>query len=64
MGTERLSHQPTQQARSRWAGWALATCGVLSVVLELAGLGGGVDNVLFLAFLFGTLAYTWVFALR
>ena len=64
VGTERLSHQPAQQARSRWAGWALATCGVLSVALELTGLGGGFDNLLFLAFLFGTLAYTWVFALR
>jgi tetratricopeptide (TPR) repeat protein len=64
VGTERLSHRPTQQARSRWAGWALAACGGLSVVLELTGLGDGIGNLLFLAFLFGTLAYTWVFALR
>ena len=62
--TERLGHNPTQQARSRWAGWALAACGVLSIVLELTGLGGGFANLLLLAFLFGTLAYTWVFALR
>ncbi|TVT37718.1 tetratricopeptide repeat protein [Hymenobacter setariae] len=64
VGTERLGHQPTQQARSRWAGWALAACGVLSVVLKLAGIGGGFTNLLFMAFLLGTLAYTWIFALR
>jgi tetratricopeptide (TPR) repeat protein len=64
VGTERLGHRPAQQARSRWAGWALAACGGLSVALELMGLGGGIANLLFLAFLFGTLAYTWVFALR
>jgi hypothetical protein len=34
------------------------------VALELAGLGGGIANLLFMAFLLGTLAYTWVFALR
>ncbi len=64
VGTERLSYNPTQQARSRWAGWALATTGLLSVALELLGVGGGFDNLLFLAFIFGTVAYTWVFALR
>ena len=64
VGTERLSHQPTQQARSRWAGWALAATGLLAAGLAALGLGGGAGGTLFLVFLVGTLAYTWVFALR
>ena len=48
--------------RSRWAGFALAGVGLLSVALNLLGLDGG--GLAFGAFLLGTLAYTFVFALR
>jgi len=34
------------------------------VALTALGQGGEVTHWLYLAFLFGTLAYTWVFALR
>ncbi|MVN77928.1 tetratricopeptide repeat protein [Hymenobacter sp. HMF4947] len=64
VGTEQLSHRPEQRARSRWAGWALAGIGLASAALAALGLGGGAAGMLFTAFLFGTLAYTWVFALR
>jgi len=64
VGTEQLSHRPEQRARSRWAGWTLASVGLLSVALSLLGLSDEVTHRLYLAFLFGTLAYTWVFALR
>jgi len=62
VGTERLSYRPQHQARSRWAGWALAATGLLSVALPLLGISGA--STVFLAFLGGTVAYTWVFALR
>lgn len=61
VGTWRLPAGTAAWRRSRWAGFGLAAVGVLSVVL--AGLGLG-DGMAFGAFLIGTLAYTWVFALR
>ena len=62
VGTERLGYRPEQQARSRWAGWALAASGLLSVALEVAGVDSA-SNLLFMVFLYGTVAYTWIFAL-
>lgn len=64
VGTERLRHQPVQRSRSRQAGWALAVVGLLSVGLTVVGLEKELANILYLVFLFGTLAYTWFFALR
>lgn len=64
VGTEQLRHRPAQRARSRWAGWALAGIGLAGAVLAVLGLGGGAAGALFTVFLIGTLAYTWVFALR
>jgi hypothetical protein len=61
-GTWRLPTGTPAWQRSRWAGFALAGVGLLSVALELLGAGG--DGLAFMAFLIGTLAYTWVFALR
>ncbi|UOQ97212.1 tetratricopeptide repeat protein [Hymenobacter sp. 5317J-9] len=61
-GTWRLPAGTLAWQRSRWAGFGLAAVGGLSVALEVLGLGG--DGVAFGAFLVGTLAYTWVFALR
>lgn len=61
VGTERLGGQPKQQY-SRWAGWALAALGAASVSLAMLGLPNA--SSLFVGFLYGTVAYTWVFALR
>ncbi|MDO7846605.1 tetratricopeptide repeat protein [Hymenobacter sp. M29] len=61
-GTWRLPAGTPVWQRSRWAGFALASVGLLAVALELLGLGG--DGLAFGAFLIGALAYTWVFALR
>jgi tetratricopeptide (TPR) repeat protein len=62
VGTERLTGQPQQHSYSRWAGWALAAVGATSVALAMLGLAGVAPA--FQAFLYGTVAYTWVFALR
>ncbi|GAB3636486.1 hypothetical protein GCM10027422_20760 [Hymenobacter arcticus] len=65
VGTERLTGQPQRQRYSRWAGWALAAVGALSVALAMLGVtnSGQLDNQLFMTFLYGTVAYTWLFAL-
>ncbi|MDJ0365123.1 tetratricopeptide repeat protein [Hymenobacter sp. H14-R3] len=65
VGTERLAGQPQRQRYSRWAGWALAAVGALSVALAMLGLDsdGQLYNQLFMTFLYGTVAYTWLFAL-
>ena len=61
-GTWRLAAGTPAWQRSRWAGLGLAAVGLLSVALNLLGLEGG--SLAFGIFLFGTLIYTWVFALR
>ena len=61
-GTWRLPVGTPTWQRSRWAGFALASVGLLSVALKLLGVSG--EGLAFMVFLFGTLAYTWVFALR
>ena len=66
VGTERLSGRPGKaHGYSRLAGWALAAVGAASVALAMLGLdeGGQLYNQLFTAFLYGTVAYTWLFAL-
>lgn len=65
VGTERLSGQPQRQRYSRWAGWALAAVGATSVALAMLGLDrdGQLYHQLFMTFLYGTVAYTWLFAL-
>jgi len=60
VGTERLAGQPKQHGYSRWAGWALAAVGALAVALAMLG----IPNQLTMLFLYATVAYTWVFALR
>jgi tetratricopeptide (TPR) repeat protein len=62
VGTERLEAQPQRQQYSRWAGWALAVVGVLSASLAMLGMAGA--GQLFTVFLYGTVAYTWFFALQ
>lgn len=62
VGTWRLPTGTPAWQRSRWAGFALAGVGLLSVALKLLGVSG--EGLAFMVFLFGTLAYTWVFALR
>jgi hypothetical protein len=65
VGTERLTGQPQRHRYSRWAGWVLAAVGVSSVALAMLGLDrdGQLYNQLFMVFLYGTVAYTWLFAL-
>ncbi len=65
VGTERLAGQPKRHSYSRWAGWALAAVGATSVALAMLGLDsdGQLYNQLFMLFLYGTVAYTWLFAL-
>lgn len=60
VGTERLASQPKQHSYSRWAGWALAAVGALAVAMAMLG----ISNQLMMIFLYATVAYTWVFALR
>ncbi len=60
VGTERLAAQPKQHGYSRWAGWALGAVGALAVALTMLA----IPNQLMMIFLYGTVAYTWVFALR
>ena len=61
-GTWRQSSGTPAWQRSRWAGFGLAAVGLLAVALDVLGIDGG--GTAFSAFLIGTLAYTWVFALR
>jgi len=64
VGTERLTARPKQQQYSRWAGWALAAVGVLCISLDMLGMNGQGTGQLFMVFLYGTVAYTWVFAFQ
>ncbi|WP_400192117.1 tetratricopeptide repeat protein [Hymenobacter sp. B81] len=54
--------RPRQRRISRWLGLGLAATGLLAVLLLALGMSG--HNLLFGAFLLGTLLYVWGFALR
>jgi Flp pilus assembly protein TadD len=61
-GTWRLRAGTPAWQRSRWAGFALAAVGIISVAMSALGVAEA--SAAFSAFIIGTVVYTWFFALR